>query len=507
MFHIISTAILRSNLNKAVKILSNSNKTESIKHPFYSKESGHYSNIAYLLLNCDMNKALTREGLFSVQYEMHQKVKSNVTFVIDFFDKSDEISNSLSDFLDMKDPLARHRKTPFNNLNRCRYFIPSLINTDKRSRSQSNSNEINNKYKFSNKFNLANVIFLNILNNRDLGYKVIVKDFLANYFKLPELSKKNFDSFSELVDVLSSMDNEQSNMMLDFIQQYKDMLFFEDKHCQMFKVINKDSTSALIELNNIVMEQKCYMNDEEKNNPNSYLNKLFWGDDLMFLYHQEQYTYFFNNDSHDELFNQFIIQLIEVTAKYLNSQTLPFFKNSVMYCLYNCDNKNFIENLVSYPTKKAINRNVDVLSIHYINDNPNYHRIKHIIEEHILDKDINNYIVGYPKKVNSFLGSTSSFFMYPLLDKSKENIYLKQVEYIYQLLLEPYKNENKSEDETITTYHVLHQINDYKTNVEKINSLLNTNIPYELGSIFCFDLCGYGLMRYLMLEYDCMNQK
>lgn len=506
MFHIISTAILRFNLNKAVKSLSNSNKTESIKHPFYSKESGHYSNIAYLLLNCDMNKALTREGLFSVQYEMHQKVKSNVTFVIDFFDKSDEISNSLSDFLDMNDPLARHRKTPFNNLNRCRYFIPSLINTDKRSRSQSNSNEINSKYKFSNKFNLANVIFLNILNNRDLGYKVIVKDFLANYFKLPELSKKNFDSFSELVDVLSSMDNEQSNVMLDFIYQYKDILFFEDEHCQMFKVINKDSTSALIELNNIVMEQQCYMNDEEKNNPNSYLNKLFWGDDLMFLYHQEQYTYFFNNDSHDELFNQFIIQLIEVTAKYLNSQTLPFFKNSVMYCLYNCDNKNFIENLVSYPTK-AINRNVDILSIHYINDNPNYHRIKHIIEEHILDKDINNYIVGYPKKVNSFLGSTSSFFMYPLLDKSKENIYLKQVEYIYQLLLEPYKNENKSEDETITTYHVLHQINDYKTNVEKINSLLNTNIPYELGSIFCFDLCGYGLMRYLMLEYDCMNQK
>lgn len=137
MFHIISTAILRSNLNKAVKSLSNSNKTESIKHPFYSKESGHYSNIAYLLLNCDMNKAFTREGMFSVQYEMHQKVKPNVTFVINFFDKNYEISNSLSDFLDMKDPLARHRKTLFNNLNRCRYFIPSLINTDKRSRSQS----------------------------------------------------------------------------------------------------------------------------------------------------------------------------------------------------------------------------------------------------------------------------------------------------------------------------------------------------------------------------------
>lgn len=489
MFHIIKSNNFKNKFNKFVK--SKSNKTESIKHPFYSKESGHYSNIAYFLLNCDMNKAFTREGLFSVQYEMHRKVKPNVTFVINFFDKSWEISNPLSDFLDMKDPLARHRKTPFNNLNRCRYFIPNLIN-----------NELNSGYKFSNDFNLANIIFLNILNNRDLGYKVIVKNFLANYFKLPELSKKNFDSFSELVDVLSSMDNEQSNMMLDFIQQYKDMLFFEDENCQMFKVINKDSTSALIELNNIVMEQQCYIDDEEKNNPNSYPNKLFWGDDLMFLYHQEQYTYFFNNDSHDDLFNQFIIQLIEVTAKYLNSQTLPFFKNSLMYCLYNCDSRNFIENLVSYPTK-AINRNVDVLSIHYINDDPNYHRIKHITEEHILDKDINNYIAGYPKKVNSFLGSTSSFLMCPLLDKSKEDIYLKQVEYIYQLLLEPYKNENTSKTEAITNYHILHQINDYKTNTEKLTSLSNTNMPYKVGNMFCFDLSGYGLMRYFMFDYNC----
>ena len=500
MFHVISTTILKTNLNKVAKSLSNSNKTESTNHPFYGKESGWYNNIAYLLLNCDMNKAFTREGMFSVQYEMHQKVKPNVTFVINFFDKNDKISNPLSDFLNMKEPLARHMKTPFNNLNRCRYFIPSLIDTDKQS--QSHSDETNSKYKFSNKFNLANVIFLNILNNRDLGYKVIVKDFLANYFKLPELSKYNFDSFNELVDVLLSMDNEQSNVMLNFIQQYKDMLFFEDENCQIFKVKNRGSTSALIELNNIVMEQQCYMGDEEKNNPNSYPNKLFWGDDLMFLYHQERYSYFFNSDSHNDLFNQFIIQLIEVTAKYLNSQTLPFFKNSVMYCLYNCDSRNFIENLVSYPTK-AINRNVDVLSIHYINDDPNYHRIKHIIEEHILDKDLNNYIAGYPKKVNSFLVSTSSFLMYPLLDKSRENIYLKQVEYIYQLLLEPYKNENTSKAEAVKNYHVLHQINDYKTNTEKLTSLSNTNIPYKVGNMFCFDLSGYGLMRYMMFEYNC----
>ena len=503
MFNIIHPNNFKTKFNKFVK--SKSNKTESVNHPFYSKESGWYNNIAYLLLNCDMNKALTQEGLFSVQYEMHRKVKPNVTFVVNFFDKCDEISNPLSDFLDMKNLRSWYMKTPFNNLNRCRYLIPSLVNVDR---------QVSSQYKFSNQFNLANVIFLNILNNRDLGYKIIVKDFLANYFKLPELSKQNFDNFSELLDVLSSIDNEQSKVMLDFIRKYKDILFFEDDNCQLFKVQYKDSTSALIELNNIVINQQCYMNDEEKNNPNSYPNKLFWGYDLMFLYHQERYSYFFNSDSYDDLFNQFIIQLIEVTAKYLNSQTLPFFENSVMYCLYNCDNKNFIDNIAMYPVKKingnsiqANNRNVDVLSVHYINDEQDCYRIKHIVEDYILNKDINSYFVGYPSPVNSLLGSSSSFLMYPLLDKSKTDIYLKQVEYIYQLLLVPYKNKNTSKAGNLTesrlTYRVVHQINDYKTNIEELTSLSNTNIPYEVGNMFCFDLSGYGLMRYFMFEYDC----
>ena len=205
MFNIIHPNNFKTKFNKFVK--SKSNKTESVNHPFYSKESGWYNNIAYLLLNCDMNKALTQEGLFSVQYEMHRKVKPNVTFVVNFFDKCDEISNPLSDFLDMKNLRSWYMKTPFNNLNRCRYLIPSLVNVDR---------QVSSQYKFSNQFNLANVIFLNILNNRDLGYKIIVKDFLANYFKLPELSKQNFDNFSELLDVLSSIDNEQSKVMLDF---------------------------------------------------------------------------------------------------------------------------------------------------------------------------------------------------------------------------------------------------------------------------------------------------
>ena len=54
--------------------------------------------------------------------------------------------------------------------------------------------------------------------------------------------------------------------------------------------------------------------------------------------------------------------------------------------------------------------------------------------------------------------------LYPLLDKSKENIYLKQMEYIYQLLLNPYNKENSNKAESVITYHILHQINNYKTN-------------------------------------------
>ena len=516
MFNIMNSTNFKTKFNKFFK--SKSNKTESIKHPFYSKERGHYSsNIAYFLLNCDMPQIFTREGLFSVQYEMHRKVKPNVTFVVNFFDKCDGIERPLSDFLDMKHPQSWHMKKPFNNLNRCRYFIPSLINVN---------GDDGSSYQFSHQFNLANVIFLNILNNRDLGYKIIVKDFLANYFELPELSKQNFDSFSELVDVLSSMDNEQSKAMLDFIRKYKDILFFEDNNCQIFKVQYKDNTSALIELNNIVMNQQC---DVDEDNPNSHLSKLFWGDDLMFLYHQEQYTYFFNSDSYDDLFNKFIIQLIEITAKYLNSQTLPFFENSVMYCLYNCDNKNFIDNIAMYSVKKingnsihSINRKVDVLSIHYINNELDFHRIRHIIEEYILNKDINRYFLGYSKPVNLLLGNSSSFLMYPLLDQSKTDIYLKQVEYIYQLLLksyeeyEPYgtygkKNTNVVVDakltESTTTYNVVHQLNDYKTNIEELTSLSKTNIPYKVGNMFCFDLKGYGLMRYFMLDYNCMYPK
>lgn len=499
MFNIVEATSLKAKLNKFVK--EKSNRTEPIKHPFYSKESGHYSNVAYLLLNCDMPHALIQEGLFSVQYEMHKKVKPNVTFVVNFFDKCKEIENPLPDLLDMKQLQAKHRhmRPPFNDLNRCRYFIPSFIDKD---------NKASDGYKFSNKFNLSNIIFLNILNNRDLGYKVIVKGFLANYFKLPELSNQQFNNFNELSDILLSINNEQSELMLDFINKYKDILFFEDESCQIFKVKNKDDTSALIELDNIVMEQQSYLNKEEKNNQNSLLSKLFWGDDLMFLYHQENYTYFFNDDSNDDLLNQFIIQLIEVTAKYLNSQTLPFFKNSVMYCLYNCDNKKFIENLVLYPIKKvnhnfiqAVNRNVDVLSIHYINNEANHHELKNIIEEHIIEKDVNKYLDGYAKPVNSFLGNTSSLLIYPLLDNSKNDIYLKQVEYIYHLLLQQYGKKNTSQK----NYYVMHQINDYKTNAEKLDSLSNTNIPCKLGDTFCFDLGGYGLIRYEMFEYDCMN--
>ena len=100
------------------------------------------------------------------------------------------------------------------------------------------------------------------------------------------------------------MENNNANTMLEFINKYKDILFFEKDNCKIFSVENLNNNYAEIKLNDIQMVQTT----EDMSN-------IFWGNDLMSLYYQDNYSYFFNSDSNDTTFNSFIQELIKITAK------------------------------------------------------------------------------------------------------------------------------------------------------------------------------------------------
>ena len=47
------------------------------------------------------------------------------------------------------------------------------------------------------------MLFLNILNNKELEYKKIVKQHLSKFFEISELNNKEFNNYKELLNVLN----------------------------------------------------------------------------------------------------------------------------------------------------------------------------------------------------------------------------------------------------------------------------------------------------------------
>lgn len=456
-------------------------KVESVQHPFLGKTPHGRNNVAYYLLNSDLGLIYQQAGLFSVQHEMYEKIKPNVTFIIKFFDSNNSyaVNKKVTDLLDIKNKRSMYGKMPFpfNKSGRCRYFIPSMINPEERQ-----------NYTLHEDFNLSNMLFLNIINNQDLGYHLIIKKFLLEFFNLTELKNQEFNNFNELHEILSKIENSNANKMLEFINKYKDILFFEEDNCKMFSVDNLVHNYAEVKLNDISMTQST---DDMSN--------VFWGNDLMSLYYQENYSYFFNSDSHDTTFNSFIQELIKITAKYINNRQLPRYENNVLYCLYNCDNKHFIQSLL-LNEQGWVNRYIDILSIHYIDNNPDMKSIKNIIHEHILPRNTERLITTdsnnqkhETERLNLFLGVTTSFIMYPFLNTSFLNEYVKQIEYIYNELL-------SFQD---TQYHIQYMLNDFKTETLTYQHLIENQSNLTIGTMSCFDLDGQGLMQYKMNYYSC----
>ena len=464
------------------KTFLNKTKVESVQHPFVGKNPYGRNNVAYYLLNVNQGLNDQQTGLFSVQYEMYQKIKPNVAFIIKFFD-NEESNQNIPDLLDIKNNyVCGVRPFPFNKSGRCRYFIPSMINPKERQ-----------NYSLSKNFNLSNMLFLNILNNQDLGYHLTIKQFILDFFNLNEVKNPEFNNFNELQGLLSKIENNNAKKILEFINKYKDILFFEKDNCKIFSVEKLYDNYTEIKINDIQMAQTT----EDMSN-------IFWGNDLMSLYYEDNYSYFFNSDSNDALFNSFIQELIRITAQYINNRKLPRYENNVLYCLYNCDNKHFIQSLL-LNGKGWVNRYVDILSIHYIDNNPNMENLKNIIHEHILPRnteriittDLNNQ-KQETERLNIFLGVTTSFIMYPLINITILNDYVKQIEYIYNELLSFQYDK----------YHIQYILNDFKTETLTYQHLIENQSNLTIGTMSCFDLGGYGLMQYKMnyYQYQFINQ-
>lgn len=475
----------------------NKTKLESVQHPFLGKIPDGRNNVAYYLLNVELGEKRINAfydqhvQLFSVQYEMYQKIKPNVTFVINFFNKE-----GFYDLLNIEneacvcgndDNICANTLFPFNKSDRCRYLIPSIVHQEKRE-----------KYRLSKNFNFAHMLFLNILNNQDLGYGLVVKNFILDFFNLKELKNKEFNNFDELHKLLSKMEKENATIMLEFINKYKDILFFEKENCKIFSVKDLCKKNADINVNGITIEQNTKSSIDIKH------SNIFWGNDLMSLYYQNDYSYFFNSDSNDALFNSFIQELIRITAQYINNRQLPHYENNVLYCLYNCDNKHFIQSLL-LNEESWISRNIDILSIHYIDNNPDMTSIKNIIHEHILPRNTERIITTDSnnqthtiERLNMCIGVVNSLIMYPLLNMTFLNEYVKQIQYIYNEL-SSYKHDK---------YHIQYILNDFKSETLTYQHLIENQSNLTIGTMLCFDLGGKGLMQYKMNyhKYQFINQ-
>lgn len=478
------------------KTFLNKTKVEPVQHPFVAKNPYGRNNVAYYLLNVELGERRIdafydqHAQLFSVQYDMYQKLKPNVTFVINFFNKEGfkdllDIENEACVCGDDENILGR-TLFPFNKSDRCRYLIPSIVHQEKRE-----------KYRLSKNFNFAHMLFLNILNNQDLGYSAVIKNFLLDFFNLKELKNKEFNNFNELHKILSQMEKENATIMLEFINKYKDILFFEKENCKIFSVKYLSEKNADINVNGVTIEQNT------KSSSDINYSNLFWGNDFMSLYYQDDYSYFFNSDSNDVLFNSFIQELIRITAQYINTRQLPRYENNVLYCLYNCDNKHFIQSLL-LDEESWVNKHVDILSIHYIDNKPNMDNLKNIMHEHILPRNIERIITTEnnqkhtKERLNIFLGVTNSFIMYPLLNMTFLNDYVKQIEYIY----------NELSSCQYEKYHIQYILNDFKSETLTYQHLLENQSNLTIGTMLCFDLGGKGLMQYKMNyhKYQFINQ-
>ena len=125
--------------------------------------------------------------------------------------------------------------------------------------------------------------------------------------------------------------------------------------------------------------------------------------------------------------------------------------------------------------------------------------LKNIVHEHILHRNTERIITKEnnqkqtTERLNIFLDVTNSFIMYPLLNMTFLNDYVKQIEYIY----------NELSSYQYDKYHIQYMLNDFKSETLTYQHLIKNQVNLTIDTMSCFDLGGQGLIQYKMNYYDC----
>lgn len=216
--------------------------------------------------------------------------------------------------------------------------------------------------------------------------------------------------------------------------------------------------------------------------------------------HKNNYTYLFNYDnvdSKDDVFQSFITQLIKITAEYLNSKQ---YNKNVLYCLYDCHDRHYIKSLIKNTENNVINKHVDVLSVHYIDNNPTMSLLDDFLDEHLLNHNdiVNESSSEYPRqkqlyeksKLNYYLNISNGMLLLPCLDIKEDNLkqLIEQTKHIYDKIID------KSEQ-----YKVHHLTNENSSHEKNLDEDLSS---YQVGMTFCFNLLDNNLSQYKMKYYD-----
>lgn len=464
-----------------------SNQTD-LPHNFLGKRFNK-NNIVYFLANMDNSYTYQNEALYGAQHELYTTVNSSLTFVIDMSEKQQ--NNFLNKPL-LLNNIQYFKLSPFTKFNRFRHLLPDLAIKEKRK-----------LIKFHNQFNLTNVLFLNILNNKELEYKKIVKQHLSKFFEISELNTKEFNNYKELSNVLTELKiqnnvseetKENIQKCLDFVQLYKDILFFDINTFDLFSIVELKKSYVEFELDDLTFIQQTQYEPQDIES-----SKILWGNDLLSLYEENNYTYLFNYDnvdSKDDVFQSFITQLIKITAEYLNSKQ---YNKNVLYCLYNCNDRHYIKSLIKNTENNVINKHIDVLSVHYIDNNPSMSLLDEFLDEHLLNHNdiINESSSEYPRqkqldeksKLNYYLNISNGMLLLPCLDIKEDNLkqLIEQTKHIYDKIIDKSKQYK--------VYHLTNENSSYEKNLDEDLS------SYQVGMTFCFNLLDNNLSQYKMKYY------
>lgn len=141
------------------------------------------------------------------------------------------------------------------------------------------------------------MLFLNILNNKELEYKKIVKQHLSKFFEIHELNTKEFNNYKELVNILTELTiqnnvseetKENIQKCLDFVQLYKDILFFDINTFDLFSIVELKKSYVEFDLDGLTFIQQTQYDPDDPQDIES--SKILWGNDLLSLYEENNYT-------------------------------------------------------------------------------------------------------------------------------------------------------------------------------------------------------------------------